>query len=217
MNSRFSLGTKSLTPLPKNHYKVRNFSVTGWREDHARHRDGASRTMLAQRTYRSGFFERLIAALRLDLGLYEEVCTDAAATGAAFRVVLVGGMSNGLGLVHRLGGVGIVAGVGAALLGWVLWAGVIWLIATLFRHRRDGRSLLRALGFANAPGVFLVFGAVPRLGALVRIVIVVWLVATTVRAVQAAFAVPVRRALLISVIGFVVYLALGAASAHFAP
>jgi len=165
---------------------------------------------------RSALLPRLIAALRLDLGLYEEVSADAAASAQAFRVVLLAGVSNGLGLVRRFGSTGIVAGVGAALLGWVLWAAVIWLIARLFRHQSQGRSLLRALGFANAPGVFLILGGFPTVGSLIRYAVVAWLVATTVRAVQATFGIAARRALLISIMGFVVYLALGVVSTHWA-
>jgi Yip1 domain len=159
---------------------------------------------------------RLVAALRLDLTLYEEVSRDSAATSQAFRVVLLAGMSNGLGLTGRLGIAGILAGLAAALLGWLLWAGVIWLSAALLRNRCASRSLLRALGFANAPGVFLILGAVPTIGTMVRAIVVVWLLAATVRAVQAAFAVALRRALVISAIGFVAYLVLGLVSAHFA-
>lgn len=171
--------------------------------------------MLDQQTHGSGLTDRLIAALRLDLSLYRDVSRDAAATGQAFRIVLLAGMCNGLGLVPRLGGVGILAGVGAALLGWLLWCGVIGVTATLFGHRREGRSLLRTLGFANAPCVFLILGVLPTVGALIRLIVVAWLVATTVRAVQATFAVAAVRALLISGIGFVAYLALGVVSAHF--
>jgi hypothetical protein len=165
---------------------------------------------------RSSLVQRLIAALRLDLRLYEEVSADVAASGQAFRVVLLAGVSNGLGLVRRFGSTGIVAGVGAALVGWALWAAVIWLIARLFRHQSQGRSLLRTLGFANSPGVFLILGGFPTVGPLIRYIVVAWLVATTVRAVQATFGIAARRALAISIIGFVVYLVLGVLSAHFA-
>ncbi len=160
--------------------------------------------------------ERLIAALRLDLRLYQQVSTDAAAMGQAFRVVLLAGVSNGLGLVRRLGGAGVFAGVGAALLGWFLWAAVILLIAALLGHHRNGRSLLRALGFANAPGLLLILGIVPIIGAMARVIVVVWLVAATAQAVRAVFEVPRWRAAVISIAAFVVYLILGAVSAYFA-
>lgn len=181
-----------------------------------RRQDTAWYSMLDEQSYGVGLVERLIAALRLDLRLYETVSGDAAATGQAFRIVLFAGVSNGLGLVRRLGGIGVLAGIGSALLGWLLWTGVIWLIAILFGHYRQDRSLLRAVGFANAPGVFLILGIAPMVGGVIRLCVVAWLVATTVRAVQATFAVATRRALVISALGFVVYLVMGLASSYFA-
>jgi hypothetical protein len=172
--------------------------------------------MLDQHTTGPGLLTRLIAALRLDLALYEEVSRDPAASAQAFRIVLLAGLSNGLGLVVRIGAAGILAGVGAALLGWVLWAGVIWLTARVFGHRRAGRSLLRVLGFADAPCVFLFLGALPTVGAAIRFLVVVWLLATTVRAVQSVYVVATRRAVVITALGFLLYLVLGALSAHFA-
>ena len=172
--------------------------------------------MIAQHSPGSRLLTRLIAALRLDLGLYEEVSRDAAANAQAFRIVLLAGLSNGLGLVARIGAEGILAGVGAALLGWVLWAAVIWLTARLFGHRREDRSLLRAVGFADAPCVFLFLGALPTVGAAIRFLVVVWLLATTVRAVQSVYAVATRRAVVITALGFLLYLVLGEISAHFA-
>lgn len=164
----------------------------------------------------SGLLARLVAAWRLQLWLYEEVSTDRGANQQALMIVLLAGLSNGLGLVGRLGSAGISAGVGATLLGWPLWAGTVFLVAGLFGHRRNGRSLLRTLGFANAPGVFLALGIVPAVGALLRIAVACWLVAATVVAVQAVFQVARRRALAISLLAFVVYLLLGIISSHFA-
>lgn len=172
--------------------------------------------MLERNSSRNGLLERLVAALRLDVDVYRLVSSDPAASSQAFRVVLLAGVSNGLSLARRLGGVGVIAGVGAAILGWLLWAAVIWAAATLLGHRHAGGSLLRALGFANSPGVFLILGAVPVVGPVSRVIVVVWLLATTVRAVEAVFAVAPRRASVISIAAFVVYLVLGLVSAHFA-
>jgi Yip1 domain len=171
--------------------------------------------MLDRLSYGATLIDRLRAALRLDLHLYQEVSADAAATGEAVRVVLLAGLSNGLSLVPRLGVAGIVAGVGAGLIGWLLWAGVVFVVAASFRHHRNGRSLLRAAGFADAPGVFLILGVIPTLGSMVRAVVVVWLVVATVPAVQAVYEVPRRRAVLIASIAFLAYLLLGVVSAHY--
>lgn len=175
-----------------------------------------SRHMVVQNTGGSGLTTRLVAALRLDPQVYMDVSCDAAATSQVFRIVLLSGLSNGIGLLGRFGAAGILAGVVAAILGWLLWAAVIWLSAAIFGHRREDRSLLRVLGLADAPGMFLILGIFPTFAGAVRFLVVVWLLATTVRAVQAVFAVKTRRAVVISVVAFVMYLILGAASAYFA-
>src|SRR5438034_8566455 len=90
--------------------------------------------------------ERVIAALRLDLRVYQEVSADSAATRQAFIVVLLSGASNGVGLAQHLGSAALSAGVASAVVGWFLWALVILVIARLLGHRRQGRSLLRPLG-----------------------------------------------------------------------
>jgi hypothetical protein len=160
--------------------------------------------------------ERVIAALRLQLPFYLDVSADAAASRQAFVVVLLSGVSNGMGLVSRLGGAGISAGVGAAVLGWLLWTAVVFVVALPFGRRQAGRSLLRALGFGTAPGLFLIAGSVPILGTVVRVVVVPWLVAATVLAVQAVYDMSRWRAVLVAVVAFMVYLVLGAVSAYLA-
>lgn len=170
--------------------------------------------MLEEHTH-TGFLERLIAALGLDLQTYAAVARDRNSTAQAVVVVLLSGMCNGLGLARRLGTLGVGAGIGAAVLGWFLWTAVILAMAALFRNRRHG-SLLRSLGFATAPGVFLLFGIVPGVGSLVRVGVVVWLLAATAVAVQAVYAVTRRRAWLISLFAFAAYLLVGVVSGYVA-
>ncbi len=160
--------------------------------------------------------QRLVPALCLRVSLYADVSGDPRATGQAFLVVLLSGISNGLGLARQVGAVGISVGVGAGVLGWFLWTLVVYLVATVFVRRRSERSLLRALGFATVPGLFLAAGTVPIVGGAVRLVVVIWLVAATAVAVQAVYETSRRRAVVTAVAAFVVYLMIGALSARWA-
>ena len=164
----------------------------------------------------SGFVDRLTAALRLDVDVYRAVGGDTAATGQAVRVVLLAGVCNGIALSARLGVAGVVAGVLVGLLGWVLWAACVALVGALARRRAPVAVLLRVLGFANAPGIFLAGGVVPQLATPVRVVVALWLVAATVPAAQAAFDVSRGRAIVLALVAFAVYLVLGVLSAQFA-
>lgn len=171
--------------------------------------------MTGEPTHGRTLVERLIAALWLKPEVYQQVSVDRTANSQAFTVVVLAGISNGLGLVQRLGGPGVSAGVAAALIGWFLWAAVILAIAGSLARRRGGHSLLRALAFADAPGVLLILGIVPVIGSIARVLIVVWLVAATAVAVEAVFEASRRRAVVISVIALVAYLFLGVVSAYF--
>ena len=160
--------------------------------------------------------QRLIAAVRLDGALYADVSADRRAGGQALLVVLLSGICNGFGLRVRLGDAAMWAGVGTALGGWLLWTLVVWVVARTAGARQPGRSLLRALGFATAPGVFLVCGVIPGYGEILRRLVVIWLLAATVVAVQATYSLTRRRALAISLIAFVIYAAIGAVFDHLA-
>lgn len=171
--------------------------------------------MLDDFPYRTAtLWERLAAALRLDLRLYDEVSTNRSANGQCVAIVLLAGLFNGFSLVPRLGSLGIPAGLVVGLVGWFLWAAVVFFAARLLGNRPDGRSLLRTLGFADAPGLFLIAGLLPTIGAALRVLVVCWLMAATVQAVRAVFRVSRGRAVVIALAAFVFYLLLGLGSAY---
>jgi len=168
------------------------------------------------RTRAQSLIERLLFALRLDLDLYTQVSIDRATTFQAFMVVVLGGVFNGLGLVRRLGGFGVWAGIFTAVAGWLLWTLVLLGVARLFRCRRDGRSLFRALGFGNAPQLLLIIGGTPLVVWIVRFVVVCWLLAAATVALQAVYTISRRRAVAVMLAGFVVYMCIGAGSGYLA-
>jgi hypothetical protein len=161
----------------------------------------------------ASFVRRLGGALRLDVATYEEVENDTGATGQALLVVLLVAVASGIGASERAeGAAGFVAGLLAAIVGWILWAALTWLIGARFLPeagtQADVRQLLRTLGFAQAPGLFRVVGAVPVLGVIVTAVTGVWMLAAFVVAVRQALDYrSTGRAVLVCVIGFAVYVA----------
>ncbi len=78
-----------------------------------------------------------------------------------------------------------------ALAGWVMWAGVTYLLGTRVwpeaQTRTDMGELLRVIGFSYAPHFFSIFGVLPGVGSPdSRIAVDLWLLATTVVAVRQA-------------------------------
>jgi hypothetical protein len=84
----------------------------------------------------------------------------------------------------------LFGGLLAALVGWLLFAYVIYLIGVKLlpepETKADFGALLRAMGFANAPGVVKLLGIVPELRVLVFFVAMVWVLVATVTAVRHA-------------------------------
>ncbi len=132
---------------------------------------------------------RMIRAARLDPRLYAEVEADVTATGQAASIVLLAAFAGGINFPGAPFAI-LFGGLLAALAGWLLFAYVIYLIgAKLLPEpgtKADFGALLRAMGFANAPGVVKLLGIVPELHLLVSIVAFVWVFVATVTAVRHA-------------------------------
>ena len=137
----------------------------------------------------ASFTERLIGAATLNIHTYEEVERDATAMGQAMGVVILSSLAAGVGNIWR-GGPGVLAAVVAALLGWLIWALLTYLIGTWLlpeaRTRADWGQLLRTTGFAAAPGIVRVFGIIPLLGWLALGIAYLWMLAAFVVAVKQA-------------------------------
>lgn len=138
------------------------------------------------------FFRRFIGALALDAGAFEEIESNAAADMQSMLVVAAACVAGGIGAV----GLGasstaqFVAATVMVLTAWMVWAGLIATIGTRVmaedRTRSDVHELLRVLGFAAAPGVFLVFLAMRTVAPLMAVVVLIWMIAAAVLAVKQA-------------------------------
>ena len=134
------------------------------------------------------FVERMIGAAKLDPRVYEEVEADRSATPQALGVVVLASVAGGIGVGAGLRG--LVVGTLGGLVGWAVWAWLIYFIGTRWLPEPDTRAdfgeLLRTLGFATAPGILRVVGPVPVLGPIVFIVTLVWMLVAVIIAVRQA-------------------------------
>ncbi len=132
---------------------------------------------------------RMIRAARLDPRLYAEVEADETTIGQAASVVLLAAFAGGINLPGAPLAI-LFVGLLAALAGWLLFAYVIYLIGAKLLPEPGTKAnfgaLLRAMGFANAPGVLKLLGIVPELRVLVFFVAMVWVLVATVTAVRHA-------------------------------
>lgn len=138
----------------------------------------------------ASFLDRVIGAAKLDSETYEEVKRDTGATGQASLVVVLWGLGAGLGFFRVLGVLALGIETVMALIAWCIGALVIWFVGTKMwpapATRADMGQLLRTMGFAAAPGVLLVLGAVPVLGRWLRLAVYFWMLVAMVVAVRQA-------------------------------
>ncbi len=137
----------------------------------------------------SSFVTRMVRAALLDPDLYEQVEVDRSATAQAVGVVAIASVAAGIGGLNG-GTMGIVGAVCASLIGWLIWAGLIYFIGgRLFPEpgtRVDWPAILRTSGFAQAPGVLYVLGIIPLLGWIAVIAVSIWVLIAVVVAVRHA-------------------------------
>lgn len=141
-------------------------------------------------------------AALLNVHVYEEVEADASATGQAAGVVALVAAAQAIG-ASGAGGSGIIFGIIAAVAGWLLWAGITYLIGDkMLGGTATWGELLRTIGFAQAPGVLYVLGIVPFLGGLVRLVVSIWILIAGIIAIRQALDFGTGKAVLTAVLGW---------------
>lgn len=135
-------------------------------------------------------WDRMFRAAKLEAQLYEEVEADRDATVQAMTVVMIAAVAAGVGSLGSVGVSGIVTGTLVALIGWLVWAFLTYLVGTRLlpepNTNADYGELLRTIGFASAPGVIRVLGIVPGLTGILFLVAGIWMLVAMVIAVRQA-------------------------------
>ena len=137
------------------------------------------------------FFRRFVGALGLDAGAYEDIEADWHASMQSVGVVAAVSVAGGIaGTGLGLGRAAFISGAIIALGAWLVWAATIVAVGTSAlaepQTKADIPQVLRVLGFASAPGIFVVFAAMPSTAPIVLLMVSVWMSAAAVVAVRQA-------------------------------
>ena len=157
---------------------------------------------------RRSFVQRMIGAAMLDVSVYEEVEHDQTATGQAAGVVAIVAVCAAIGTMGHHDAKGPIGAIVGALLGWVIMAGLTYVIGTkMFGGTADMGEMLRTLGFSRAPGVIALVGFIPLLGWLAIAVASVWQLVTAVVAIRQALDFDTGKAVATAVLAWLVVMA----------
>jgi len=136
------------------------------------------------------YTNRIIRAAKLDANLYEEVEADKSALGQAIGVVILSSIAAGLGSLEVAGISGILMGTISALIGWLIWAYLAYVIGTKLlpvpETKADYGELLRTTGFSSSPGLIRVLGIIPGLAGIVFLIAGIWMLVAMVIAIRQA-------------------------------
>jgi hypothetical protein len=137
------------------------------------------------------FFHRFFGALVLDSEAFEDIERDRHAAMQSVVVVMAVCAAAGIGAVGLGAGVaGFLAGTIIALGAFLVWAAVVMTLGTVAMPEPTTNSnlpeLLRVLGFAAAPGVFIAFIAMRSAAPMIAAVVAVWLIAAGIKGVRQA-------------------------------
>lgn len=151
---------------------------------------------------RRSLLERMVAAAKLEVALYEEVEADASATSQAAVVVGLAALASAIGAAGAGAG-HLLGGLVGAFLGWLVWSGVTYLIGDkLLGGTATWGELLRTIGFAQSAGVLYVLAVIPVLGGVVRLAVMVWLLVAGIVAIRQALDFSTGKAIATAVLGW---------------
>ena len=161
--------------------------------------------------------ERIVRVVKLDATVYAEIEHDEAATTEAAIIVGVASVLSALGsaiAVWAYGGrfgsglgsffISLILGVA---LNWLLWSYVTMLVGTkLFGGEATFWEMARTLGYANAPRVLGILGAISCLGAIIGLVAWILSLIAGFFAVREALDLPTDKSVITIIVGWVVIL-----------
>ena len=146
--------------------------------------------------------QRMLGAAALNVDTFEEVEADQTATMQAAAVVAMVAVASAIGGAAG-GTTSILMAPVAQIVGWLIWAGVTYLIGDkIFGGTATWGELLRTLGFAQAPGLLYVVAILPILGGLVRFVVGIWMLVAGIIAIRQALDFGTGKAILTAVVGW---------------
>ena len=147
--------------------------------------------------------DRAKRVVQLDQPVFRTIARDPNATQQAAIVVGIVALAGAIGGAGEGFG-GIALGIVGALIGWLLFAGLAWFFGTnIFGTPTtvtSWESLLRTLGYAQAPNVLAIFGFVPILGWLAAFIGSIWALVTAIVAIRETLGFSTGRAIITAII-----------------
>ena len=147
--------------------------------------------------------DRARQVMQLREPVFRTIARDPNATQQAAIVVAVVAIASAIGGAGEGIG-GIFVGLIGAFIGWLIYAGMAWFFGTnIFGTPTtvtNWESLLRTLGYAQAPNILAIFGFIPIIGWIAAIVGSIWALVTAVLAIRETLGFSTGRAIITAIV-----------------
>ena len=161
------------------------------------------------------FGQRIVGALKLDANTFEDIERDPTAMGQSVGVIALAALAGSLGHIWGFGFGAMVIAMVAALVGYALWAVVVWLVGTKVmpdpETKADFPEAFRVIGFAASPGLLGAISIIPLIGTILMFLVtpIVWLWSMAIMVVAVRQVLDYKetfKAVIVVIIGFVAFL-----------
>lgn len=144
------------------------------------------------------FARRVIGAVRLEPGAWDEIASESGALAQAAVVVLAAASASALAASRHGAALAVESALGS-LSSWLLVAALLWVAARILGHRLGLGAGLRIVGFAMAPLALFALAALPvaHVEAVVRMLALALFFAGLVAGTRQALGVETMRAALV--------------------
>lgn len=128
--------------------------------------------------------ERMLRAARLDAGLIDDLEADPGSLLQSLQVAALAAVAGGIGAAIAAQLVVLPLMAVALVVAWTLYAALVWVLGTRLlpepATHAEFADVVRALGFAAAPGVLALLGFLPLVGRLMAPAGSLWSLAAAV-------------------------------------
>lgn len=152
---------------------------------------------------------RIVRIIKFDQTVYKEIEGDTGANVEAAIVVVVASVLSaiGAGIYRRNFGAFVFDLVVGVLLFWLLVSYVTMFIGTrLYKGETNFWEMARCIGYANAPRLLAIFGAIPCLGWIASIVAMILTLVVAFFAIREALDLPTEKTLVSIALGWAISL-----------
>jgi hypothetical protein len=155
----------------------------------------------------SRIVERIVRIIRLDAKVFPEIAHDEKATTEATLIVVVAALFNaiGAGIGGHSFGRFIITLLSSILISWLLWSWItMYLGKSLYGTQATFWELARALGYASAPMILGILGAITCIGWLITLAAAILSLIAGFLAVRETLELSTEKAIVTILIGWVV-------------